>query len=343
MKTLPLLSYALLAYVPSIDAYPGMGNAMSEMKRMAGKLKRQSSLELLGDLKTLPDSQLTPIGHDIKNILLDNLSAESSVIDQSIPVGGIGSAACKADLCCHWKWLAYEMTYTFNGTSGRCNRLAREAVRIGFHDAGVWSKATSYGGADGSILLTDEINRPENAGMSEIAAQHKQWYNKYHQYGLSMADIIQMGATVATVVCPLGPRIRSFVGRKDNPTAGPANMLPAVTDSADTLINLFAAKTINAHDLVALVGAHTTSQQHFVNTARAGDPQDKTPGVWDVGFYTDTTGSPPPRVFKFQSDITLSKDPRSAEEWKEFSDPNNGQPHWNDVSILSSSVASRSC
>jgi hypothetical protein len=140
-----------------------------------------------------------------------------------------------------------------------------------------------------------------------------------------------MGATVATVVCPLGPRIRSFVGRKDNARAAPTNLLPGHTDSADTLIKLFAAKTIDAHDLVALVGAHTTSQQHFVDVARAGDPQDSTPGVWDVRFYPETTSSSvAPRVLKFQSDINLSKDARSAGEWKEFSDPAGGQEHWNE-------------
>ena len=334
MKTFSYLSYALLACVPLIEAHPGMGKMMSEIQREASKAKRQSSKELLGDLATLPDNKLTSIGRDIKNILVDNLDAESSQIDTNIPVGGIGSAACKADLCCHWKWLAYEMTAKFNGTSGRCTKFARQAVRLGFHDAGAWSKTSGWGGADGSILLTDEINRSDNNGMADIAAQTRQWYSKYSPYGMSMADIIQMGATVATVTCPLGPRLRSFVGRKDNARAGPTGLLPAETDSADTLINLFAAKTINVHDLVTLVGAHTTSQQHFVNTQRSGDPQDKTPGIWDVSFYPDTTNqNTPVRVLKFKSDVALSKDPRAQHEWQEFSDPNNGQQHWNDVRI----------
>lgn len=110
MRTLSYLSYALLACIPLSDAHPGMGDQMEEMRRVANKMKRQSSKELIGDLKTLTDAQLTTIGKDIKAILLDQKNAESSTIDTSIPVGAIGSAACKADLCCHWKWLAYEMT-----------------------------------------------------------------------------------------------------------------------------------------------------------------------------------------------------------------------------------------
>ncbi|KAF2850571.1 class II peroxidase [Plenodomus tracheiphilus IPT5] len=330
MKPLINLSYALFASLPLIEAHPGMDTQMTLIRRLAAKQTRQASKELLGDLKTLADSKLTPIAKDIKAIILDQKSAESSTIDSSIPVGNIGSAACKADACCHWKWLAYEMTAKFNGTSGRCNKFARQAVRLGFHDAGVWSKNSGYGGADGSILLSNEMSRVDNNGLQTIADQTNKWYTKYNQYGMSMADIIQFGANVATVVCPLGPRIRSFVGRKDNSKAGPTGLLPGEKDSADTLLKLFAAKTIDAHDLVALVGAHTTSQQHFVDKARDGDPQDTTPGVWDIAFYPQTTANPPVRVLKFQSDINLSKDSRTKGEWAEFSDRNLGQNHWNE-------------
>jgi hypothetical protein len=177
------------------------------------------------------------------------------------------------------------------------------------------------------------MSRADNNGLSAIADQTNKWYAKYNQYGLSMADIIQFGANVATVVCPLGPRIRSFVGRKDNSKAGPTGLLPGEKDSADTLLKLFSAKTIDAHDLVALVGAHTTSQQHFVDTSRSGDPQDSSPGVWDMAFYPQTTNTAPPRVLKFQSDINLSKDSRTIGEWQEFSDRNSGQNHWNEVSF----------
>ncbi|KAF2727021.1 heme peroxidase [Polyplosphaeria fusca] len=324
-----MASFALLASIPICGAHPGMADTFAEVRRAAAKEARADSKQLIGDLKTLADSKLTAIGKDIKAILLDQKDARSSVIDTSIPAGNVDSAACKADLCCVWKWISYEMTAKFNGTSGRCTKLARGAVRLGFHDAAVWSTSTSYGGADGSILLTDEFSRSDNNGLDAISNQMKTWYTKYKPYGVSMADLIQMGANIATVVCPLGPRIRSFVGRKDNAKAGPTGLLPAETDSADAIIKLFAAKTIDAHDLVALVGAHTTSQQHFVNTSRDGDPQDTTPGIWDVAFYPQTQKNPPPRVLKFRSDIKLSQDSRTVGEWNEFSG-SNGQDHWNE-------------
>lgn len=132
---------------------------------------------------------------------------------------------------------------------------------------------------------------------------------------------------------PLGPRVRTFVGRKDSSTPNANNLLPPVTGSADFLIELFENKTIKAHGLAALVGAHTTSQQHFVDPSRALDPQDSTPGVWDVKFYGQTTGTAPKRVFKFPSDVALAAHPKISDEWAEFAGA-GGQEHWDEVSSL---------
>lgn len=141
-----------------------------------------------------------------------------------------------------------------------------------------------------------------------------------------------MGATVATVVCPLGPRIRSFVGRQDSDQLPPEGLLPDVNATVDSLIQLFEDKTIRPHGLAALVGAHTTSQQRFFQPTKAFDPQDSTPGVWDVLFYGQTLNNQAPqRVVKFTSDITLSTHPRVRDEWQAFTDPKTGQEHWNDV------------
>lgn len=109
------------------------------------------------------------------------------------------------------------------------------------------------------------------------------------------------------------------------------SLLPSVFASADSLIELFANKTIKAHGLAALVGAHTTSQQRFVDTSRAFDPQDSTPGVWDITFYSQTLAtakSIPKRVFKFPSDIALSQHPQISAEWQKFAD--KGQDDWNE-------------
>jgi hypothetical protein len=87
----------------------------------------------------------------------------------------LGSPECAADRCCVMKYIADEMTAKFRGPSGRCTAPARGAVRLGFHDAGTWKKGAEYGGADGSMILTDELSRPVNMGLSEIVDITKGW------------------------------------------------------------------------------------------------------------------------------------------------------------------------
>ncbi|KAI0117876.1 peroxidase [Nemania sp. FL0031] len=316
-----------------------------------GSTDGDDSFELLGDLVTLSYPELTQVGRDISDILMRlGGSPESDVAYIEVPE--LNSTACAEDTCCVWKHIADEMTELFRGKSGRCTKWARMAVRLGFHDAGAWSKATAAegGGADGSICLTDEYTLPENGGLEDMCLQMLTWHDEWHNqkgFNISMADLIRkpvlftilwcreswvqkMGANVATVVCPLGPRVRSFVGRADSAVVNKVELLPSPFSDAVDLIRLFRGKTISPHSLVALIGAHTTSQQRLTNVTRAGDPQDSTPGVWDVLYYDETYGSveAPERVFKFPSDVALAKYSITAKEWVSFLGT-AGQDHWN--------------
>ncbi|KAF2675776.1 class II peroxidase [Lentithecium fluviatile CBS 122367] len=296
------------------------------------------SMEMIGDLRWEfnggKGGPKTEVGWAVWGIITSSANPQGAETWQG-GLPNIGSAKCKADTCCVWRHAALAMEKRFRGQSGRCNAAARAAVRLGFHDAGTWSKFTEdYGGADGSIILSglagneDELKRGENNGLQDISRIVTDWYNKYKPYGVGMADLIQMAANVATVVCPLGPRVRTFVGRIDSDRPAVNSLLPDVHAEAPVLIDLFENKTIRVHGLVALVGAHTTSQQHFVDVNRAGDPQDSTPGIWDVEFYSETTSnSAPARVFKFPSDVKLSRDSFASSEWNEFA---SGQSHWNE-------------
>jgi hypothetical protein len=108
-------------------------------------------------------------------LLVGNADAISGEIIMAAPAP-LGSDACKKDTCCTWKYVADEMLSKFKGQSFRCNNFARGAIRLGFHDAAAWQKGAAYGGADGSILLTDELNRPANKGLEEIAVMTKQMF-----------------------------------------------------------------------------------------------------------------------------------------------------------------------
>jgi hypothetical protein len=337
MKTATFLDFLLAS---GALAWPGLKNILTDLET---KLSTRSaldtrqdgvfgddSLELLGDLRPEKGGPNSPTGWTVWGILTSSTEPQGFTEWQ----GGLSSPSskkCMADTCCIWRHIALDMEKLFRGQSGRCTKYARAAVRLGFHDAGTWSKFTDdYGGADGSIILANELGRAENNGLQDIGAVTLSWYNQYSKYGVGMADLIQMEANVATVVCPLGPRVRTFVGRPDSTKPALNNLLPNVFADADSLIELFENKTIRAHGLTALVGAHTTSQQHIVDPTRAGDPQDTTPGIWDVNFYSQTTGITPPRVFKFPSDVKLSVHPRISVEWSQFA---SGQNHWNEVCI----------
>jgi hypothetical protein len=331
MKVLLLITLAL-GSIDSAGAYPGMHRVIEDLSSIAKRQTTVAATEFIGDLTTLPESELTPAVIAIKDILLGGGTGQDLSTIYT-PPGPLGTSECRNDTCCVWKYVADDMASAFRDSSGQCNELARQAIRIGFHDAGTWSKSGGGGGANGAIILAGEWTRRENRGLEDIAIQLSAWYAKYHPHGAGMADLIQMGATVAAVTCPLGPRVRSFVGRPDSATPAPEGRLPDVTDSAEKLIALFADKTISLRELIALVGAHTVSRQRFVDPSKAGAPQDTSPGVWDVTFYTETASTPPPSgVFVFQSDLALARYPASQGFWSAFSNPANDQAVWAAVS-----------
>ncbi|KAI1208205.1 putative class II peroxidase [Annulohypoxylon truncatum] len=321
MKTTAIL-FGLVA--PQVLAYPGMGRALDQIKSRRDYTLQSRSTELLGDLKTTKDKDLTSSGSTIKSVL----EGGSAIADGSTykPSGDLASDTCKKSTLCVWYNIVQDLKATFTDSNG-CTDLARGAIRQGFHDAAAWDKNSAYGGADGSLLLSDEMSRVDNLGLEDIAAQTKDWYNQYKGYGISMADLIQTAAMTATVSCPGGPRIKSFVGRKDDSRAAPTGLLPFQYQNADYLVDLFAAKTFTSNDLVALVGAHTSSKQKFVDTSRTNAPQDTTPNIWDTKFYSETIAGDNKTILIFHSDKSISSYSETQAQFKAFAG-SNGKSLW---------------
>jgi manganese peroxidase len=228
MKTATLLSlYAAASVIPGTLAWPGMTTTMQNLKT---KIKsRQADVdndgdsvndsnEMIGDL--VSPGPTTPVGQSVANIITGVEEGQSAVA-YTTTIPGKNTKACTADKCCIWTYIATELNKKFTGNSGRCNGFARAAIRMGFHDAGAWNKNSTNGGADGSLILAGEINRAENNGLQTILNYTQTVYTKYQSYGIGMADLIQFMATTATVSCPLGPRVRTYVGRKDSSLPAP--------------------------------------------------------------------------------------------------------------------------
>jgi hypothetical protein len=184
--------------------------------------------------------------------------------------------------------VAKELVSLYTTEIGTCNSLARAAVRFGFHDAAAWDTTTGFGGADGSLLTNPtEVSRPENAGLQVVHDAAATLFKKYAPFGVGSADLVQFMHNVAVVTCPLGPRQITFVGREDSSADAPTGLLPDARAPVTDLLSLFLNKTIGTIDLISLIGAHTTGQQHFFDPANAG-PFDSTDGVWDVKFYSES-------------------------------------------------------
>jgi len=129
----------------------------------------------------------------------------------------------------------------------------------------------------------------------------------------------------AIVTCPGGPRVKTFIGRKDSTTAAPNGLLPDANADAASLSKLFTDKGFDDVDLAALLGAHTTSNQFSFDPSRSGASQDTTPGLWDVKYYGETL-NPPAGIVVFPSDSKLARFDRVGKEFQGFV---GNQGKWN--------------
>jgi hypothetical protein len=189
-----------------------------------------------------------------------------------------------------WSTVLPELQTAFDG----CGRDAHGAIRAPFHDC-------INNGCDGSLILTDECSRAENAGLSNICGKLLSWTQKYNT---SAADMIEFAAAVAISSCPLGPRVRALVGRKDSSEAAPLHSMPGSRDSISSILEKFKAKGFNGDDVVALMGTHSVAVQVNDDPAQAGKSLDSTPSIYDLKFYQETLDGTAP--YSLQSDKGLA-------------------------------------
>ncbi|KZM24783.1 Manganese peroxidase [Ascochyta rabiei] len=201
-----------------------------------------------------------------------------------------------------WLEVLLELQTAFSG----CGRDAHGAIRAPFHDC-------INNGCDGSLILTDECSRTENAGLSDICGKLLSWTQKYNT---SAADMIQFAAATAISSCPLGPRVKALVGRKDSSDAAPLNSMPGSRDSIDSILDKFAAKGFSGDDVVALMGTHSVAVQVNDDPAQAGKSLDSTPSVYDTKFYQETLDGTAP--YSLQSDTGLANNTKTHEKWADF-------------------------
>ncbi|KAE9974692.1 hypothetical protein EG328_003704 [Venturia inaequalis] len=273
----------MAAVIDHVLAYPGMAAKLNEVSKLIKRNNPVGTNVLLGDLAK---GHTTVAGTTIFDCLADKIDCYDTTVKTYV-APPLFSSACAADKCCIWDWIQKDLVADFlDPTDQTCTALARAAIRLGFHDAGPWKQGNKFGGADGSIILNpEEMTRAENNGLQSIVAYTKKTMSKYPTAGV--ADLVQFMAKIATVTCPLGVRMRTFIGRPDSTLANPEGLMPDIHQDTQSLVDMFNAKTIGPDGLVALIGAHTTAVQQFAIPNNPGS-LDPTPGVWDVTFYNHT-------------------------------------------------------
>lgn len=203
-----------------------------------------------------------------------------------------------------WTDISSELTTLFV-TDGQCNDDARATIRAAFHDC------FPVGGCDGSLLL--ELARPENIPLGYTVIKLA---DLAETHDVSMADMFQFGAAHAIASCQNGPRITTYIGRKDSCTPAPIGQIPGPNLNAQTAQAVFAARGFSTQDLSALLGAHTAARQFATNIAQMGASLDSTPGVWDTLYYSQTLNGTAP--FSIATDTSMSQDSLASQYYQEF-------------------------
>ncbi|KAJ9688644.1 hypothetical protein PVL29_014347 [Vitis rotundifolia] len=137
--------------------------------------------------------------------------------------------------------------------------IAAGVLRLHFHDCFVQ-------GCDGSVLITgasSERNALPNLGLRGFAVidDAKTQLEASCPGVVSCADILALAARDAVGLSD-GPSWSVPTGRRDGriSSSSEASNLPSPADSIAVLRQKFAAKGLDNHDLVTLVGAHTIGQ-----------------------------------------------------------------------------------
>ncbi|KAF5360269.1 hypothetical protein D9758_009115 [Tetrapyrgos nigripes] len=216
---------------------------------------------------------------------------------------------------------------------GECGEEVHESLRLTFHDAIGFSPELGGGGADGSIIVFDDIETAfhANGGIDDIVGVQKNFMQE-HNVTVSPGDFIQLAGAVGVSNCPGAPRLDFFLGRPQPKAASPDLLVPEPFDNTTKILARFRDAGFNPNEVVALLASHSIAAADLVDPTIPGTPFDSTPGIFDSQFFIETqlrgtlfpgTGgtegevmSPLRGEIRLQSDAEIARDPRTACEWQ---------------------------
>lgn len=140
-------------------------------------------------------------------------------------------------------------------------RLCNFYVRAAAHDS--LSVSEGYGGADGSLMLTeDELRRSENSYDNFAYLLSKNALALATRFNSSVADVVAVCGAVATEFLG-GPKIIKydahqpfFVGRHDRDIPNPANALAPANMNTTGFVAFAENRNLTIEEMTALMGSH---------------------------------------------------------------------------------------
>ncbi|CAA7259209.1 unnamed protein product [Cyclocybe aegerita] len=216
---------------------------------------------------------------------------------------------------------------------GECGEEVHESLRLTFHDAIGFSPTKGGGGADGSIMIFEDIETAfhANLGVDEIIDAQKPFVVKH---GITAGDFIQFAGAVGVSNCPGAPRLNFFLGRPNATAPSPDLLVPEPFDTVTSILDRFADAGFTPTEVIALLASHSVAAADHVDPTIPGTPFDSTPGQFDTQVFIEVqlrgtsfpgaggnqgeVESPLAGEMRLQSDHTLARDSRTACIWQSF-------------------------
>lgn len=169
-------------------------------------------------------------------------------------------------------------------------RLCNFYIRAAAHDS--FSISEGYGGADGSVFLTnDEIRRTENNYDSWAFLLSQNVLALAKRYDTSVADIVAVCGAVATEFQG-GPQIVKedavlpfSVGRYDSVEPNPANKLPGANLNLEGFSNFAQTRNLTMEEMTALMGSHSLIDNRGCERMNGGQCDPTIEACTDLRMY----------------------------------------------------------
>ncbi|XP_051213182.1 probable L-ascorbate peroxidase 3, peroxisomal [Lolium perenne] len=178
-------------------------------------------------------------------------------------------------------------------------------LRLAWHDAGTYDKATNTGGPNGSIRLPEELRHAANAGLN-IAVDLLEPIKQKHPK-ITYADLYQLAGVVAVEVTG-GPTIDFIPGRKDSSVCPEEGRLPDAKQGASHLRDVFYRMGLTDKDIVALSGGHTLGKARRDRSGFEG-AWTKEPLKFDNSYFIELLKGDSDGLLKLPTDKVLVDHP----------------------------------